>query len=42
MSTSVAACLCSVEKACIRVSTQNHVTCSIDDAIVWVGGNIIQ
>ncbi len=41
MSTGAAASLCFVEKACIRVSTQNHVTCLIDDAIVWVGGNII-
>jgi hypothetical protein len=30
-----------VEKSCIRVGTQDHVTSLIDDGVRRIGGNII-
>jgi hypothetical protein len=31
-----------IEEASIGMCTQDHLTSAIDDAIVWVGGNIIE
>jgi hypothetical protein len=31
-----------IEKTSIGVSAQDHVASSIDDAVVWVGSNIVQ
>ncbi len=31
-----------IEEASIGMCTQDHVTSRIDDAVVWVGGNIIK
>ncbi len=31
-----------VEEASIDMSTQDHVTSLIDNAVIWVGGNIIK
>ena len=42
MSTCSAACLGFIEKTGVGVSTKDHVTSSIDDAIIWVGSDIIQ
>ena len=42
MGASTASSLCFVEEAGICVSTQNHVTCAIYYAIIWVSGNIVQ
>ncbi len=30
------------EEASIGICTQDHVTSAIDDAVVWVGGDIIK
>ncbi len=38
----VAARLEFIEEASISMCTQDHVTNAIDDAIIWVGGNIIE
>ncbi len=42
MSACTAARLGFVEEASIGMSTQDHVTSLIDDAVFWVGGNIIE
>ena len=31
-----------VEEASIGMRTQNHVTSTIDDAIIWISGNIVR
>ncbi len=42
MSACTAAQLGFVEEASIGMSTQDHVTSLIDDAVIWIGGNIIE
>ena len=31
-----------IEEAHIRMSTQNHVACSIHDAVVWISCNVVK
>ena len=42
MCPSAAARLGFVEEASVGMSTQDHVTSLIDNAIIWIGGNIIE